>query len=50
MNRHTCTDLHDDVRNRRKKSSSGIFFGRTVNTTRGSTSVGHLRPSISIWQ
>nr|CAH7752273.1 unnamed protein product [Callosobruchus chinensis] len=29
MNGHTCTDLHDGVRNRRKKSSSSRFFGTT---------------------
>nr|CAH7743003.1 unnamed protein product [Callosobruchus chinensis] len=33
MNGHTCTNLHDGVRNRRQKSSSGKFFGTTVNTT-----------------
>nr|CAH7742899.1 unnamed protein product [Callosobruchus chinensis] len=30
MNGHTCTDLHDGIRNRREKSR---FFGTMVNTT-----------------
>ncbi|VEN48957.1 unnamed protein product, partial [Callosobruchus maculatus] len=30
MNGHTCTELHDGVRNRRVKSSSDRFFGTTV--------------------
>nr|CAH7745508.1 unnamed protein product [Callosobruchus chinensis] len=34
MNSHTCTDLHDGVRNRREKSSSGRFFGTPRRSTR----------------
>nr|CAH7766102.1 unnamed protein product [Callosobruchus chinensis] len=33
MNGHTCTVLHDGIRNHRKKSSTDRFFGTMVNTT-----------------